>query len=214
VGHFENGWIRPVAAAAALGALITGAPAKATVMSISDPVFGPNSLVLDTSTRLEWLDLKFTYSQTISQITASPQFGAFTYATEDEFNQLGENFFAPAPFYPAPVLDGTITQEFMSLILGEPVNPVAIIAGFLGPLVYNTPSDLRACNATILLNGQTGGQLQGFVDEQCDVSGDSPERGSFLIRPAEIPEPGSLGLLAAALSSWFWPYTRRMEFGT
>ena len=63
---------RGISAAGLVLMLLTGAStARASLLAISDPVLGPNSLVLDTSTGLEWLNMRFTVNKSTNQVNAA-----------------------------------------------------------------------------------------------------------------------------------------------
>jgi hypothetical protein len=54
--------IKTVGSFVGVVALLAASPASATLTLIDDPVFGPMSLVLDTTTNLEWLRVDLTYT--------------------------------------------------------------------------------------------------------------------------------------------------------
>jgi hypothetical protein len=72
-------------------------PVSASIMSISDPTYGPDSLTFDTATNLEWLDLTLSgtrsYNDMIgldgsNEFVAGGAFPGFRYATLSEVGQL------------------------------------------------------------------------------------------------------------------------------
>src|SRR4051812_28620374 len=82
-----------------LGAFVTGGPARSALILENDPVFGPNSLVLDTSTGLEWLNLGFSANlspvEVLAQLQPGKKFSGFRYTTYSEFGSLTSSFFSP-----------------------------------------------------------------------------------------------------------------------
>src|ERR1039457_3030873 len=72
--------------------LLTGLPAKANLMEATDPRFGPNSLTMDTTTRLAWLDLTASAGLPYQQVLADTQpggiFSGFRFATAPEVLNL------------------------------------------------------------------------------------------------------------------------------
>src|SRR5437016_3873425 len=118
----------------------------ASVMTVDDPVFGPNSLVLDTATGLEWLQPRFTFGQSPAQVLANPQFASFLYGTVPEFQQLGVDVFSPQAFaFVNFGLDTTKMTELIDLLGGA--CPFAFcgpsgLAGDLGPIIPPLQSPL------------------------------------------------------------------------
>ena len=62
--------------------------AEAALISANDPVFGNDSLTIDTGTRLAWLDLAFTngrsFDDVSSELGVGGEFEGYRYATRDE----------------------------------------------------------------------------------------------------------------------------------
>src|SRR3954449_12961250 len=80
------------------GGFATGGPARAALILENSPVYGPNSLVLDTSTGLEWLNLSLSTDLTPAyvetQFGPGGQFAGFRYATQEEVASLTTAFFS------------------------------------------------------------------------------------------------------------------------
>jgi len=83
--------MRKLAIGCALALLITANfpnQAGAALVSASDPVFGADSLTIDTDTNLAWLDLTFTdarsFDDVSSEFGAGGEFEGYRYATEGE----------------------------------------------------------------------------------------------------------------------------------
>ena len=92
------------------------ASAQAAFISLDHDTFGQNSLLLDTSTGFQWLDLNhaqgLSYDEVAARMASGQQFTGFRYATTAEVLSLLENFgfdtslqgyksanFAPAPHF-------------------------------------------------------------------------------------------------------------------
>src|ERR1022692_2554127 len=75
-----------------LALLLVAAPLKASLFLTDDANFGPNSITVDTSTGLGWLNVTKTsglsYQQVLSQTQAGGMFGGFRFATVQEVLQL------------------------------------------------------------------------------------------------------------------------------
>jgi hypothetical protein len=183
----------------ALGLLVGGQAAWATFITIDDPTFGANALVLDTSTGLEWLNAKFSAGLSPEQVTADLQpggeFASYRYATNDEVVNLSIEFFGSDPVFgpESENLDLATTKEFISLFgptFFEPQGQPAL-DGFYAP--ETAPSGtIEACIASFQPSG-----AYGFADRQC-AFGFDPDAGSFLILE-RVPEPASLSLFGAGL---------------
>lgn len=67
---------------------LTGLPAMANLIQATDPSFGPNSLTIDTSTGLGWLDLTASAGLSYQQVLADTQpggiYSGFRFATAQE----------------------------------------------------------------------------------------------------------------------------------
>lgn len=71
------------------------APLDAELISFDDPVFGDNSITLDTDTGLEWLDLTKSTNRSFNDVSnelgVGGNFAGFRYATIDEINTFWAN---------------------------------------------------------------------------------------------------------------------------
>jgi len=87
--------------------------ANATLVPIDDPVWGPNSLVLDNGT--EFLDLKFTAFQSAAQVLSDPRFAGFS-PWHGMLDPLLSQFFGTSiSFATGRFLDPTLSAEFIDL---------------------------------------------------------------------------------------------------
>jgi len=91
---------------------------SAALLSSSDPRFGENSLTLDTSTGLAWLDLPMSVGLSYNQVLAATQpdgpFAGFRFATREEITDLFRSAGLPGEgFFPE---SGTNTANILQLI--------------------------------------------------------------------------------------------------
>jgi hypothetical protein len=124
--------IKTVGSFVGLVALLAASPASATLTLIDDPVFGPMSLVLDTTTNLEWLRVDFTdlgggggYGNPIAvldELGPGQKFAGFRVAgTNNWAGLMGEFGFPTRPgppdcFGDIPCsIDPTVEAKFTSL---------------------------------------------------------------------------------------------------
>lgn len=200
------------------GAISQRGVARATLIPISNPTFGSNSLILDTSTGLEWLNLRFSLNLTapevISEFGPGQQFAGFRYATLDEYTSLFSEVFNTCLLCD---LDLATTENFANLfgptsfstILGQSLPELdGLFGAVIGP-----PGPSSVYNATYSYDLVAPDTLVGMQDYEflgitydCSIVG----CGSFLVRTAPtptIPEPASLslfglGLIGLAIVMW------------
>lgn len=107
--------------------------ASAALESADDPVFGIDTLTIDTDTNLAWLDLTFTdarsFDDVSSQFGAGGDFEGYRYATEQEVL----TFFEHAGIPNAP---GT------SIANHDPINALLALVGTF-PSHQHSPSFLQ-----------------------------------------------------------------------
>jgi hypothetical protein len=182
-------------ASLALGLSFGMPAAKAAVIPVSDP-FGPNSIILDTSTGLELLNLMFTQGLTGGEILSAfepgAMFSGFQFATFPEiFGLISNAFGVPAD------------QLGQGLDLTELGNFQTLIGGLGGILDFRPgqpdPDGTSFCGLGFITNG--GGpdpNHKGGVQTEChfDLSIHGP---AFLVRPVAVPEPASLVLFVVGL---------------
>jgi hypothetical protein len=202
---------------AAVISLLAAAPADATLTLVDDPVFGPASLVADSTTNLEWLRLNFTQgnhgenqTNVLSQMGPGQQFAGFQVASSDNVSGLmGEfgfptqpgppNCFAGFPCGIDPTLEDNVTNLF-GISLGDEIG-----YGYT-PLPLSFDSLAFLPGGMMEFNGFSEGCKQG-----CDLA---------LVRdppaPPAVPEPGMFGLMLlcfAGLTTYRFTNTERLAWG-
>ena len=196
-----------IAIATLLGAALTLTTvlARAAWIPLDDPKWGRASVVQDTSTGLEWLNLKSTIglapARVIAGLRPGGEFAGFRYATWQEFGALTSRFFSTTSVCCYRPLDEATTVDFANLFgptltetdLGKP-RPG--IDGY-----FDYPSDGRGdgVGSKFFYEVNGGGQVVGVSDSSSFTVNFPalPHRGSYLVRP--IDEPGLLSLVGAAL---------------
>lgn len=107
--------IQHITLATLISFLLADFPAKANLLQASNPSFGPNSLTVDTSTGLGWLDLTASAGLSYQQVLAATQpggvYSGFRFATAQEVLNLYSSAGIPGTgYYPAS------TPSILSLI--------------------------------------------------------------------------------------------------
>jgi hypothetical protein len=190
------------------------------LVSISDPVYGPNSLTWDTASNLQWLDWSLTTNKTVIEILAQTgpagTYRGFRYATKSELITLYQhagfqNIDDLDPFGRIP--DFPIAQQFVDLFGLTQVYPSTFYTtylsrAFLGPGSYPAPGFYVEAIVSYILPDHLGfvGANGGLADP-VGVGGYAPETGSALVRV--VPEPSSVALVCFALISGLTQRKRR-----
>ncbi len=196
-----------LAGTAAAMALMGSSPGRAALVPFNDPAYGSGSAVIDTSTGLEYLNLRLTQGltpvQVLAQLGPGGSFAGFRYATTPEFENLTAGYFGTTVCCFA-YLDLAATVSFANLF-----GPTSINAGNGLPQL-GVLFGLQLPNPNILLGGffyQTGpggvGLFGAYDQDNRDYTSavfSSSLRGSVLVRPAPVtvPEPASIALLGTA----------------
>jgi len=177
-------------------------PAQAVLYLTGDANFGPNSITVDTSTGLGWLNLSETaglsYQQVLSDTQAGGMFNGFRFATVPEVLDLyGSAGISGTGYYP---LSTPSIQSLFSLI-----GTSGIINGQPGVLALSgTPSDGGGYFAPAIY--VTGGEY--LVSDGGFESGGTgygsttsyPELSSWLVKA--VPEPMDADFLVFAAAVW------------
>jgi len=184
--------------------------AAGSLTSLSDPVFGPNSLTLDTATGLTWLDWSLTTNRAVSDIATqfgpAGQFRGFRYATKNELIKL----YGDAGFQNLDVFDLGTTVDFQAAkdfvaLFGSTrqYNDASVqlnqSRAFLGPGSYGLAGyQVEAVVSTEARSARGfAGANGGLVDPVGIGNGPTPDAGSALVRI--IPEPASGALIVCAM---------------
>ena len=179
---------------------LAGLSAKGALVQGTDPTFGPNSLTIDTSTDLAWLNLNYSlglsYDQVLADTAPGGLFSGYRFATASEVLGLYDSAGIPDNgngYYPLG------TPSILSLI--SLVGPMAPYQG--EPSIYGltgtTTSQGLQASAAIYASGLnstleflvTSGP--GIYDFAYNPSLSSAGIGSWLVK--EVPEP-SVGVIA------------------
>jgi hypothetical protein len=185
-----------------LGAITTGGSARSALIPQDDVIFGDNAVIFDTSTGLEWLNLRFSANlsavEVIEQSEPGEKFSGFRYATAQELGKLLRDFFSTQFTCCFVNLDFAKTIEFVNLF-----GPTHTSDGLPFLLGFHSPSfdsDV-ICERRIFYQSDEVGGPYGAMDSDCSRSVSSKLSGSFLVRDdrQSIPEPESITLLCAGL---------------
>ena len=168
---------------------------------VDDPQYGASSILQDTSTGLEWLNLNKTsnlsYNTVFSNLGPGGMFEGFRYANLDDIGTL----FADANI---PDIDQTTTanfqpvSDFMQHDIGQLFGSAACFCEVSEAL--NAQSLATGTHSFSVL--ETHAIFSGTAiraDGQANDNVMSPYTGSFIIRDtASVPEPRSFALLIGA----------------
>ena len=191
---------------ATLVLLLVNAPStEASLYQTSDPYFGPNSVTVDTSTGLGWLNLSeaagLSYDQVLSETQAGGKFSGFRFATVPEVLQLYNSagltpsaYGDTAHYYAAT---SPLIQSFFSLI-----GTTGIENGLPGMIALSgTSPDGGGLYDSPSVYGWSSAQ-QYWVNNGLGVGAteygatfSDPFLSSWLVK--EVPEPTTLTLLLA-----------------
>ena len=177
--------------------LIKATPAEAALYLTGDSQFGPNSITVDTSTDLGWLNLRETAGLSYEQVSTElgGTFSGFRYATQQEV--LGLFSSAGIPLSGAYPLSTPSIQSLFSLIGTTQVNgqPGALAmsgtsrdGGYIAPAIYAAESSVGP---------------EYLVDDGSVAYGTGttfPELSSWLV--TTVPEPADAGLFTLAAAVW------------
>jgi hypothetical protein len=193
-----------VALAIVASSLLTGIPAKGTLIPASDPRFGLNSLTIDTSTGLAWLDVAASAGLSYQQVLADTQpggpFSGYRYTTAPEVLNLYASAGIPGSGY-YPLSTPSITS-FISL-----VGLTGSINGQPGILALSGTSSLAGGQDAPAIYAFGYGGIQEYWVNSGGYNSDGtaygattsyPDLGSWLVTPVPENSDASIYLLPAA----------------
>lgn len=199
--------IRTAVATLFAGALtLTTGLVRAAWIAIDDPKWGPDSVVQDTSSGLEWLNLRATIGLPPARVYAGlrpeGEFAGFRCATAAEVHSLTSRFFSVPRVCCYRPLDKVTTANFANLFgptftvtkLSE-TNPG--VDGYFG---FAMAGYTEGIIGAFFYESNAVGQLDGVYDQSGGItlaSRGTPSRGSYIVR--SVSEPGVLALIGTAL---------------
>lgn len=193
-------------------ALAVGASAAQATLIPVQSTFGPGSLIRDTETGLEWLNLRQTVNLSYSDVQAALQsggrFAGFRYATVSELSSAFNHYFAQLPQLPQP------SASSIETYLRQRYIQYAGLANLFGPTeVSNIETGTPIFRLLGYLQPGYGGGIgiadvqanpnNSFIDTQAVTLTDrrSPIVGHFLVRgAAAVAEPAALLVLGSGLA--------------
>jgi hypothetical protein len=190
-------------------------PAKAALVQATDPRFGPNSLTIDTSTQLAWLDLTasagLSYNQALADTAPGGIFSGYRFATVDEVRGLYSSAGIPG-LGDYPLTNGPI-QSLISLVGPSGVfQDWPAIFGITGSFTLAGSQPLQY-TASISAVGHNG----SFYYSVADPSGTDYGRdtgystvGNWLVM--EVPEPSACSMTIGGLIGLAFVKRRKRQF--
>lgn len=184
--------------------LTRAALAQGTLYLASDAKFGPDSITIDTSTGLGWLNLGeaagLTYQQVLADTQPGGRFNGFRFATAAEVAHLYSSAgIAGAGNFP---LSSAPIGSLLSLI-----GTTGKINGQPGIIALSATSDFGLYVAPAIYVAGFNGVNKYFVSNASGSGSTSyntnysfPSLGSWLV--TSVPEPTDTSLLMLALGIW------------
>ncbi len=195
--------------------LVSSTPLRAVLILTGDSAFGANTLTIDASSGLAWLNVTLTAGMSYNQVLAATlpggEFQGFRYATAPEVLALYSDAGIPGTgFYP---VSSPVVQSIRSLVSLVGVtftqygNPGAI--GITSTEELSGTFQLSSSLYCTIENGTTGYLVTGVPNDGTGygVTYGTPTVGSWLVY--SVPEPVSCGIVA--LSGLFLLLFRRRK---
>lgn len=177
-------------------------PAQAALISTNDSSFGADSITLDTSNNLEWLDLTFStgysFDDLSTEFLSGGLFDGFRLATIEEVQTLFDS--ASLPAIGSTTDDFTAVDALISLV-GATSNQDGYLQslGLTGSAGSFSGSHLVTGLDFLWFNGDPLYELTGGLSYGSSFGPDTV--GAWLVRgvDAAVPAPSTLTLMAVAL---------------
>jgi hypothetical protein len=209
----------------ALAANLSVAATEASAALVSEnSSYGANTLTLDTSTGLEWLDLTLTQNLSINQVSgqlgAGQQFAGFQYAHASDLHTL----FLNGGVSTEPLFDSTAASDITAVtnlisLLGQTFTQNTIGEGIFGTQGWTAdhrffPDDAEAGRVSIQQNFANCpcADALAFSSGLASALDADPGIGSFLIRPftPAVPEPSTWAMMILGFAGLgFMAYRRK-----
>ena len=186
--------------AALVSQFLTDLSAKADLTQATDPSFGPNSLTIDTTTGLGWLELRasdgLSHDQALADTAPGGPFEGYRFATMQEVFGLWDSAGIPGPgFYPLST-PGISTLFSLLGTTGTFNGRPGLIAssgtsdGSAGP-----PDDYLYVQPAIYVT-MVNGDPEYSVNAASagNEIGSSPDLANWLVK--DVPEPSSFFILS------------------
>lgn len=205
--------MRMAAVLAPLLLAVSSLPAEAALNSIDDINWGPNSIIRDTATNLDWLkpikttNLSYEF---VSNQLGTGNYAAFHYASLTDVKTL----FTDAGMPLGCCFDGIAYGDFFARVtsfvslFGQTYegpyllnNTVHGVSGLLAPTEGKTDPQFANAQYGILFGGPGYGNGETFGTLSDAYM--NPQTGSWLIRNAStppVPEPGSFAMMLVGLA--------------
>ncbi len=177
-------------------------PVKAALIQGTDPRFGLNSLTIDTSTELGWLNLNesagLSYNQVLADTAPGGSFSGYRFAAVNEVLGLYSSAGIPGPGYYS--LNNQPIQSLISL-----VGPTGTDQGWPRVVGITGSSVLPTQNSSQYTAGIYASGFNGALDYLVTAPGTAefgrdygtPDSGSWLVM--QVPEPGVSLIIAGGL---------------